>query len=391
MARCDSEPPRGLSGDSATRTDAFNRMMPPVTIESGTSAGHERTGSIMFSATRRNQVGKGSIAICFVRQALRVAAEKHLNTDHLLQQAGIFAGLLHLPHAQVSVASYRLLWILVAKELDDEFFGLDSRRMKPGSFAMLCQSLVSCATLGPALRQALRFFALLLDDTGGKLSCDGDVAAITLDPHPEAGHEPVFAHETLLIMLHGLLCWLAGRPIPILSADFAYGEPAYGADYKAMYSAQLRFGQPATVIRFAASCLDLPVVQSEQKATSFLRIAPPSVRLNRGNAVSLVARLHRRLRALPLDRWPCFKAVAQELHMTPSTLRRRLDEEGQSFQSIKDQLRRDLAINYLKHSSKSVTEIAIDLGFAEQSAFHRAFKKWTGMRPGEYRSHTGSA
>jgi AraC-like DNA-binding protein len=72
-------------------------------------------------------------------------------------------------------------------------------------------------------------------------------------------------------------------------------------------------------------------------------------------------------------------------------LRRRLDEEGQSFQSIKDQLRRDLAINYLKHSSKSVTEIAIDLGFAEQSAFHRAFKKWTGMRPGEYRSHTGSA
>jgi AraC-like DNA-binding protein len=77
--------------------------------------------------------------------------------------------------------------------------------------------------------------------------------------------------------------------------------------------------------------------------------------------------------------------LAKQLHTTASTLRRRLDEEGQPYQSIKDELRRDLAINYLSRSRDSVMDVAIALGFADPSAFHRAFKKWTGANPGEYR------
>ena len=70
---------------------------------------------------------------------------------------------------------------------------------------------------------------------------------------------------------------------------------------------------------------------------------------------------------------------------TPATVRRRLQEEGASYQSIKDQLRRDLAISYLSHSTRSVMDIALELGFSERSAFHRAFRKWTGASPGEFR------
>ena len=70
---------------------------------------------------------------------------------------------------------------------------------------------------------------------------------------------------------------------------------------------------------------------------------------------------------------------------SPATLRRRLSEEGESYQSILDELRRDLAIALLGETSLSVAAIAIELGFAESSAFHRAFKKWTGASPGEYR------
>ena len=80
-----------------------------------------------------------------------------------------------------------------------------------------------------------------------------------------------------------------------------------------------------------------------------------------------------------------FETLAQQMHFSPSTLRRHLIDEGQSYQSIKDALRLDLAISQLCHSDKSVEGIALDLGFAEASAFHRAFKKWTGTRPGEYR------
>jgi AraC-like DNA-binding protein len=71
--------------------------------------------------------------------------------------------------------------------------------------------------------------------------------------------------------------------------------------------------------------------------------------------------------------------------MTPQTLRRRLGEEGQGFQSLKDHLRRDAAIEYLARPDMTLLDIADQLGFSEASTFHRAFKKWTGVAPGEYR------
>ena len=82
---------------------------------------------------------------------------------------------------------------------------------------------------------------------------------------------------------------------------------------------------------------------------------------------------------------PEFETLAGEMNMTAATLRRRLHDEGTSYQSIKDQLRRDLAISYLSHSARSAMDIGLELGFSERSAFHRAFKKWTGASPGEFR------
>jgi hypothetical protein len=75
---------------------------------------------------------------------------------------------------------------------------------------------------------------------------------------------------------------------------------------------------------------------------------------------------------------PDFEVLAASLHTTASTLRRHLEQEGQTYQSIKDDLRRDLAVDYLCNSPSSVADIAHALGFAEHSAFHRAFRKWTG-------------
>ncbi len=79
--------------------------------------------------------------------------------------------------------------------------------------------------------------------------------------------------------------------------------------------------------------------------------------------------------------------MARQLHMSPQTLRRHLSEEGSSFQELKDHLRRDLAIYHLGRSDLSIQDIAEQLGFSEPSAFHRAFKKWTGLTPGAYRAN----
>ena len=327
----------------------------------------------------------GTIAICFVAAALRSVHGRDLNADELLANVGLSSSLLQVPQARVSAKHYGALWRAIAAALDDEFFGQDSRRMKVGSFAMLCHAVLNCKTLGQALDRSLRFYALILDDISGSAERDATEARIVLHEHAAGVSQRVFAHELLLMLLYGLSCWLVGRRIPILRTEFSYAEPAHSAEYRLMYSADLRFNRPNTLLAFEASYLDLPVVQNERSAKEFLRTAPESILLKYKNGSSLTARVRRRLRQFLPGTVPDFEQLAREMSMTAATMRRRLHEEGESYQSIKDQLRRDLAISYLSHSRRSVMDIAVELGFSERSAFHRAFRKWTGAAPGEFR------
>ena len=327
----------------------------------------------------------GTIAICFVASALQSLRARNLNADEYLADVGLSSSLLEMPQARVSAKHYGALWRTIALALDDEFFGQDSRRMKAGSFAMLCHAAVACKTLAQALDRSLRFYALILDDIAGTCERDRDEARIVLHERVAGASQRVFAHELLLMLLYGVSSWLVGRRIPVLRTEFSYPEPAYSAEYRLMYSADLSFDRPNTLIAFDAGYLNLPVVQNERSIKEFLRTAPESILIKYKNSSSLAARVRRRLRQCLPGEVPDFETLAEELSMTPATIRRRLHEEGESYQSIKDQLRRDLAISYLSHSSRSVMDIALELGFSERSAFHRAFRKWTGASPGEFR------
>jgi len=352
----------------------------------------QRNGnSVLGSASRGTPAAAtrsaepGTIAICFVASALQSVRARNLDADELLADVGLSPSLLQVPQARVSAKVYGALWRAIALTLDDEFFGQDSRRMKAGSFAMLCHAAVACKTLGQALDRSLRFYALILDDISGTLMRDDQAARIVLHERVAGANQRVFAHELLLLLLYGVSCWLVGRRIPLLRTEFSYPEPAHSAEYRLMYCAELSFDRPNTAIAFDASYLDLPVVQNEQSIKEFLRTAPESILLKYKNGSSLTARVRRRLRQFLPGEVPDFEGLADEMNMTPATMRRRLHEEGESYQSIKDQLRRDLAISYLSHSSRSVMDIALELGFSERSAFHRAFRKWTGASPGEFR------
>jgi AraC-like DNA-binding protein len=258
--------------------------------------------------------------------------------------------------------------------------------MKSGSFAMLVHSVLGCKTLGHSLERSLRFYGLILDDIAGSLVRGGaGEATVILRERQTGAAARTFAHEVLLMLVHGVACWLVGRRIPILRAHFSYPEPAHAAEYRLMYCTDLSFDMPTTSIVFEADYLDLPVVQNERSVKEFLRTAPENILVKYKNGSSMSARIRRRLRQLLPGDVPDFDTLAAEFNMTTATLRRRLHEEGASYQGIKDQLRRDLAISYLSHSGRSVMDIALELGFSERSAFHRAFRKWTGASPGEFR------
>src|SRR5271168_601200 len=338
------------------------------------------------AATAARSKEPGTIAICFVAAALQSVRARNLNADELLAKVGLSASLLQAPQARVSAKLYGALWRAIALTLDDEFFGQDSRRMKSGSFAMLCHSVVACKSLRDALERSLRFYALILDDISVTLEADAAEARIVLHERASGAGGRVFAHELLLMLLYGVSCWLVGRRIPILRTEFSYAEPKHSAEYRLMYCDDLSFNGPHTLLAFESDHLDLPVVQNERSVKEFLRSAPESILLKYKNGSSLAAKVRRRLRQCLPGEVPDFEGLAVELNLTSATMRRRLREEGASYQSIKDQLRRDMAISYLSHSTRSVMDIASELGFSERSAFHRAFRKWTGASPGEFRA-----
>lgn len=333
---------------------------------------------------------KGTISIAFVNEALVCLRERQIDPRPLLISAGISPELLTSPQARVSSKRYGALWHGIVQTIDDEFFGMDSHRMKAGSFTLLCHAVIHADTLERALRRALRFFRLIFDDLAGELEIDGERARIVLrDVAPAAAGEPApkraFAYGTYLLMLHGLACWLVGRRIPLDAAEFRCTEPAFSGEWRILFSQNLAFEQPQTGFSFPAEYLGLANIQNERTMKEFLRSAPANFLVKYKNSTSLAAKIRRRLREMPPTAWPDFATLASQFHASVATLRRRLDEEGQSYRAILDDLRSDLAISLLTESDLSISDIAGQLGFAESSAFHRAFKKWTGSRPGEYR------
>lgn len=327
---------------------------------------------------------KDTIAIYFIGAAVaRLAPPAR---ERVLRAVAIPTELLSQSQSRVPAENFAALWMAVARELDDEFFGLDRRRMKVGSFALLCHALLDCTTLAQASRAICRGFALFLDDVQLRLSVHDDQASITIDNRIASPADRLFADEAMLVMVHGLMCWLIGKRIGLDLAEFAAPRPGHAAEYTLMFSQQLRFDAPATAIHFDARLLQSRVVQNRVTVRPFLRGAPQSVFLKYRNTDSWTARLRRRLRGcIGGHDWPVLQQVAAEMGITPTTLRRRLQAEGTSYRQLKDDLRRDAAVHYLCSSQASVTDIAGLLCFQDASAFRRAFKSWTGVQPSRYR------
>ena len=331
-----------------------------------------------------------TVSMAFVRSAVRALTPAQ--RESALAQAGIAVGLLELPAARVPAAAFAALWMAVARALDDEFFGLDARRMKVGSFALLCRAAAAPSTLQRALELTLRGFGLFLDDVSASLVVCGREARIELINRIRAVGDEAdarrFADETLLVMIHGMLCWLAGRRVRLTRLEWAHAETAHADEYRRMFCDAIRFDAARTAIAFDARVLQARVVVGAGSLRAFLRDAPQSVFLKQVASAGWSERVRRELRRALGDgsEGPTLDALAQGFGLSPATLRRRLDAEGNGWQQLKDGLRRELAIDRLADPGLSIQQVAECLGFNDASSFHRAFRKWTGAAPGAYRS-----
>ncbi|MEH7830193.1 AraC family transcriptional regulator [Gemmobacter denitrificans] len=297
--------------------------------------------------------------------------------------APLLAGLGIASGQAVGHLVYGQMWRAMAAAMQDEFFGLAARPMRPGSFVLMAQAALPAGRLDRALRRAVSFLRVVLDDPAGELRVVGGEAEIVLR---DAGPlRPAFAYRTYWLVLMGLACWLVGRRIPLIRVDFACAAPENRSEYGQFFGAPVQFGQPVSRLRFDARYLALPVVRDEAALAGFLRGAPANFLLGYRQYHGLAARVTARLRSLPMADWPGPEALAAELGLAPATLRRRLKAEGQSFAAIRDRLRLTRAQDLLAGSPLSVAGVAAELGYSEPSAFHRAFLGWTGLPPGAWR------
>ena len=127
-------------------------------------------------------------------------------------------------------------------------------------------------------------------------------------------------------------------------------------------------------------------MRDEAQLEAFLRLAPYHLVIQpQASPLSITHRIREILGDDFRREMPSFEELTRLLHMSARTLRRRLEREGTSYQRIKDNARRDVAISLLSRDGFTVSEVAEQTGFSDPSAFHRSFKKWTGQSPGSYR------
>ena len=328
---------------------------------------------------------KGTISISLVKEALLSAPCQSVNTDALLQQAGISRDLMHSEKARVTVHQYAQLWIALADAMNDEFFGMDSHPMRRGSYTFLSKSLSSCENLGAALQQMLQFMNLVLDDFHSKYFVQENYAYIVIQDRQQP--KRMFAYATFIMLLHGLMCWLSGQRIPFNQLQLRCTAPADDSDYKVRFCDDIQYDALENYVQFDAAYLDLAVKQNKKSWHEFIQHTPYNLLVRFKNPNALSHQIHKHFIQTPTAVWPELAELAQQFNMSEATMQRRLKNEGIHFQQLKNDIRRDLAISLLQQNNLTLQDISEQLNFHDASAFHRAFKKWTGLNPGAYRQN----
>lgn len=329
---------------------------------------------------------KGTVSILLVEETLSLARRGGLGDTLLLDAAGISPAVLQSPRSRITSEQYGTLWNRIAVAMDDEFFGQDTHPMRSGSFVAMTRAALTAQTGGRALARSVSFMRLVLDDLSVNISPRGECVRLEFshrDPHrPPA----MFAYATYFLLVYGLLCWLVGQRIPVIHANFHCPKPAAVDEYKLLFCEDIAFERDATYVDLRNDFVELPIVQNRKSIKAFLSDAPGNFIVKYRNPDSLTAQVRRLLRESRAEVWPSSSELARHFCISEATMRRRLRAEGRTYLAIKDHLRCDFAISELQDSNRPIGSIALELGFAEPSAFYRAFQKWTGLRPSDYRS-----
>ncbi|MDT0497752.1 AraC family transcriptional regulator [Algiphilus sp. W345] len=256
--------------------------------------------------------------------------------------------------------------------------------IKPRHYGLLGYVAMSCATLSEAIDRLEHYEKIVGEVSETRLVLRGESAELhwraPFDAHPP----PVLAQSSLAGWVN-YARWLLGREHLSCEVLFADPPPPNPQGHREILRCEPVFGAAFTGLRFPADWLQLPIVQADAELNALMDAQARALLSEIAHEPEpLPALRHVISRGLAAGR-TTLRDNARPLGLSPRTLQRRLDELGIRYQSVLDDVRRRHAERYLTDPKKSLAEIAYLLGYSEQSAFTRAYRRWTGMAPSRAR------
>jgi AraC-like DNA-binding protein len=287
------------------------------------------------------------------------------------------------PDARVSPAQFCVAWSEGVRLSGAPHVALELAAAIPsGAFGLVEYVCRSAATLGDALTQWVRYLNLLNDAVKVGLVEEGDRGCVRVLAESEAPAPA--SHELCFALLATRARELTPTQVRIVAADFTH-RVRDATVYERWFGAPVRFGAPFTQLVFARSALAVPLVTADANLLTLLGRVADDLCAKTSSDPPLTAQVRAVLGAALRSNDAQIEGVAQRLGLTARSLQRRLKDEGSSFQSMREEVRQQLAQRYLD-DDLAITEISFLLGFSEPSAFFRAFKRWTGLTPVESRA-----
>lgn len=314
-----------------------------------------------------------------------LVAHYGLSLDAVLSRSGLRADLLERSDVLVPLVDVMRLFLVLLESTGDEGLGFETgRRVKPRAYQVLGYAILSSHTLGGAIERLIRF-EKLAGNVGHTLwQQEGELVRLVW-------HCPIEGVPRRFIVDAAVTGWVAfARQLGEEDASpsrvcFRHGPPTEPQRYEAFFGCPVHFYADFDGVEFPAERLASPLAGADPGLNEMMEREARQLLADYDIKANLVNAVRSEIYQLLADGEPSVDQVAERLGLGARTLQHRLKQQGLGFQEVMDGLRRSLAEVFLRDERLSLTDIALLLGFSEQSSFTRAFRRWRGVSPAAWR------
>lgn len=346
---------------------------------------HYRPLFMSHRQTDRAWLHREVIPITYILTELGIAEERGLDPLQLAMQAGISKTALTNPHAQVTPLSHAWLMLLIIERTGNNGLGFEvGLRLPPTAHGNLGYAMLSCASLREALILLERFWYLRERGAYIQLIEEEQLAIVELQTEVlfPPSLRPVF-FDCLLASIFRLVQLLLGETATIGEFWLDYPQPDYYQTYRHLLP-PVHYNMPGIQGRLPLGMLDRPLIMSNPESLKqTLALCEMESAIQGNSELAFLRLVQQQFRCC--GEYPSAEQVAERLHMSLRTLRRKLEVEGSSYKQLLENARRRDAIRLLDNPQLEIQQIASLLGYMDPTNFSRAFRQWTNKTPREYR------